>query len=94
MTHRFDRFKAHAGGLIRLNTELYWWGGRGWDDETDRICVLLDVLHMDQTSYDFDFDASTPGGDNNYYAHLLIDGIPRWVCLKLDNIELIDGDAE
>ena len=38
-----ERLQAHKGGLLRLKTELYWYGGRGYDGSPDRICLILDA---------------------------------------------------
>ena len=42
MTFRKE-LRAHRGGLLRLKTALYWYGGRGWDERLDRVCLLLDA---------------------------------------------------
>ena len=38
-----DRLHAHRGGLVRIKTQLFWYGGRGWDRFPGRICLILDV---------------------------------------------------
>lgn len=38
-----EQLQAHVGGLVRLHTNLYWYGGRGYDASSGRICLLLDI---------------------------------------------------
>jgi hypothetical protein len=38
-----DKLQAHKGGLIQLKTQLYWYGGRGYDNNPGRICLILDA---------------------------------------------------
>ena len=38
-----DNLQAHKGCLIHLKTQLYWYKGRGWDNNPGRICLLLDA---------------------------------------------------
>ena len=35
--------KAQVGGLLHIKSELYWYGGRGWDGAPGRVCLLLDA---------------------------------------------------
>lgn len=43
------QLQNHKGGLIKLKTQLYWYGGRdtnsppAWDKTPERICMLLDA---------------------------------------------------
>jgi hypothetical protein len=85
---------AHKGGLILLKTELYWYGGRGWDRNPGRICLLMDsVLTYDgapaapaaRTRY-ADTDAD---GFGDAAACLLIDGRPCWVWIAPADVELL-----
>ena len=38
-----ERLQTHKGSLIRLKTQLFWYGGRGYDKNPGRICLILDV---------------------------------------------------
>ena len=40
-----EMLQSHKGSLIRLKTELFWYGGRGWDKSPGRICLLLDAAN-------------------------------------------------
>ena len=89
-----DRLLSHKGSLIRLKTELYWYGGRGYDGSPGRICLILDA-HLtgfgkraaDRT------DAATPAArrttDALVVALLLIDGLPYWVWVAETDVELL-----
>ena len=39
--------KAHKGGLLRIKSELFWYGGHGWDNSPGRICLVLDAAAGD-----------------------------------------------
>ena len=85
--------KAHAGGLVRLNVKIFWWGGRGWDNETDTICLLLET-----SSRPVLCEAVTAARGNSRtftYVKIFIDDAPRWIQIHdMDDIELLHGDAE
>jgi hypothetical protein len=89
-----ETLRAHKGGLILLKTELWWYGGRGWDGTRGRVCLLMDSA----LTYD--------GGDGEIYARtryadvdadgfgdapacLLIDGRPHWVWIAPADVELL-----
>ena len=88
-----DKVQSHKGGLIRLKTELFWYYGRGWDNNPGRICLLLDA---DAAAMDTgtagggcglgDID---PGGARVDAALLLIDGSPQWVWVAEQDVELL-----
>ena len=35
--------EAHRGGLIRIKSELFWYGSVGWDGAQGRVFLLLDT---------------------------------------------------
>ena len=89
-----DRLLSHKGGLIRLKTELYWYGGRGYDRSPDRICLILDAHLTGFGSLAADHvDAATPAArrttDALVVALLLIDGLPYWVWVAETDVELL-----
>ncbi len=79
---------AHKGRLILLKTELYWYGGRGWDGCPGRSCLILDTVafaHARAATV-----AVTKRG--NHVAActlLLIDGRPHWVWVAPADVELL-----
>ena len=73
-----DRLLSHKGGLIRLKTELYWYGGRGYDRSPDRICLLLDAARTAAAA------ARTAAA-----ALLLIESSPHWVWVAAEDVELL-----
>lgn len=83
--------KAHVGELLRLKTRIFWWGDRGWDAETDRICLLLDVSKEFVTCAGVTEAIAASG---YYFVSLLVDGTPRWIKIHMDDFELIHGDAK
>ena len=90
-----ERLQAHRGGLIRLKAELFWYGGRGWDGNPGRVCLLLDaaavahgatVLHGTTVLQAHTVTTATAVAAT---AYLLIDGSPRWVWVAEEDVELL-----
>ena len=89
-----ERLQAHKGGLVRIKSQLYWHGGRGWDRFSGRICLILDVATDNEVfriRVNAHTPATTPRGVVGADALLLIDGAPRWVWVADEDIELLDG---
>jgi hypothetical protein len=86
---------AHKGGLILLKTELYWYGGRGWDRNPGRICLLMDSVLTPTggaapvAAARGDGRAGRGGGSFGGAACLLIDGCPHWVWIAPADVELL-----
>lgn len=85
-----ETLQAHRGGLLRIKSDLYWFGHRGWDKNPGRVCHLLDAskIHprVDPSAATITATASVPGAT----ALLLIDGAPRWVWVAEEDVEVID----
>jgi len=89
-----DKLQSHKGGLIRLKTQLFWYGGRGWDNAPGRICLILDATAAGREA------AMTACAECNDLdttirpdaAHLLIDGQPAWIWVAEQDIELLVND--
>jgi hypothetical protein len=89
-----EELTAHKGGLILLKSELFWYGGRGWDGTRGRVCLLMD------SALTYDGAPAAPAARTRY-AHvdgvifveaaacLLIDGRPHWVCITRADVELL-----
>jgi hypothetical protein len=78
----FEHLQSHKGSLLRLKTELFWYG-RGWDKNPGQICLILDACTATTADAAIDFDASAG-------ALLLIDGSPQWIWAAESNVEVID----
>ena len=90
-----EKLRAHRGGLVRLPTELFWYGGRGWDSTPGRLCLLLDADPITARAWGDAGDATTAGDATaaaraSAAAHLLIDGRPGWVRVVEGDVEVID----
>lgn len=86
---------SHRGGLVRIKTQLYWYGGRGWDGVHDRVCLLLNTAAP--------FAAATGADAATIQAHrrfqaphattaaalLLVDGAPHWIWVAPADVELL-----
>ena len=89
------KLRAHVNGLVKINTELYWYGS-GWDNSQERVCILLDSAlrenhdprvqrHLLATSR-----WRRPGGrQDSIELQVLVDGQPCWILLYEENIEII-----
>jgi uncharacterized protein YcfL len=86
-----ETLQAHKGGLLRLKTRLYWYDGRGYDNNPGRICLILDAAATTVAA------AATTGTaaavrSTTAAAYLLLDGSPQWVWLAEEDIELLVND--
>jgi len=90
-----EQLRIHVGGLVLLKTELFWYGGRGWDGITDRTVLLMDACaHVAPAArsvqgaamglFDTTSAAALAAG-----ILLLIDGCPHWVWVSADDLELL-----
>ena len=93
-----ERLRSHKGGLIRLKTQLFWYGGRGWDNTPGRICLLLDADAATDVVRPSPTAATTaattaaappPPLRRPSAAHLLIDGQPAWIWVVEKDVELL-----
>ena len=87
-----ETLQTHKGSLIRLKTELYWYGGRGgYDGNPGRICLLLDVSTA--VAVAGRSAARTSTNAHTDAAYLLIDGSPQWVWVAEEDVEVINDTA-
>jgi hypothetical protein len=96
-----DNLQSHKGGLIKLKTQLYWYDGRGWDNNPGRICLLLDAEAV-TTFTGLAAPAATAAGalataaaaaPAATAARLLIEGQPQWIWLAEKDIDLLVNDT-
>ena len=83
-----ETLQTHKGSLIKLKTELYWYGGRGYDGNPGRICLLLDVSAAGVG--DGRSAARTSTNAHTDAAYLLIDGLPYWVWVAEADVEVLN----
>jgi len=85
--------QAHRGELIQLKDQLFWFGGRGWDGQPGRICLILDVggEPVDNIVKDVDVDAAISLG-YDAVVQLLIEGSPKWVYVNKQSVQFILDD--
>jgi hypothetical protein len=84
-----EALQAHKGGLVRIKSDLFWYGGRGWDGVHDRVCLLLDAAHA-PTAYPGSSATGRSGARGGRPAVLLlVDGAPHWVWVGADDLELL-----
>ena len=94
-----ERLQTHKGGLLRLKTELYWYGSQGYDESPDRICLILDAarrtaapLVAARTATAARRTAAAVRSSTaaaRIAALLLIDGSPQWVWMDEADIEIL-----
>ena len=91
---------SHRGGLIRLKSELWWYGGRGWDGIRGRVCLLMDARDAAgplalsgainaRAASRSAVEAVVAELDHVVAALLLVDGEPHWVWVAPADVELL-----
>jgi hypothetical protein len=86
-----DNLQSHKGGLIHLKTQLYWYKGRGWDNNPGRICLLLDATTAAE-SQPPSATCDLRDGADHADALLLIDRKLQWVWVAERDIDLLVND--
>ena len=82
-----EGLQSHRGGLLRIKSELYWYGGRGFDGSPGRVCLILDAAYASCAAA---ITASARAADLPLAAVLLlIDGCPHWVWVSQEDVELL-----
>ena len=89
-----EELQSYRGGILRIKSELYWYGGRGWDGTPGWICLVLDAADVPVADAPA---AGTAGcraaaaerGALRAAALLLIDGKPQWIWVDQADVELI-----
>ena len=82
-----EQLQSRRGGLIRLKTELYWYGGRGYDGNPGRVCLILDATGPATRTAAVSTVAAVRS--TTAEALLLIDGSPHWVLAAAEDVELL-----
>ena len=95
-----EELQSYRGGILRIKSELYWYGGRGWDGTPDRICLILDTAAAPSDAASRSAasiaarsaasrSAASIGGGAAAAALLLIDGAPHWVWVAQEDVEIL-----
>jgi len=92
-----EALRSHRGGLVRIKTQLYWYGGRGWDGTPGRVCLLLDSAGVSFPATNTPrakavvLAATTAAAAALVAATalLLVDGQPHWIWVGADDVELL-----
>jgi len=79
-----EQLQAHKGGLIQLKSQLYWYGGRGYDGNPGRVCLILDAAANASTK-----PTARACSIADAVAYLLLDGLPQWVWVAKADVELL-----
>ena len=98
-----DNLQSHKSGLIKLKTQLFWYNGRGWDNNPGRICLLLDAVvatapRRASAATSAARTAAALAGDRPLHvrraavALLLIEGQLTWIWVAEQDIELLVND--
>jgi hypothetical protein len=83
-----ETLQTHKGSLLRLKTQLYWYDGRGYDNNPGRVCLILDATvrlpaAVVAACAAAAATAAVPA------TFLLIDGQPQWVWVAEQDVELL-----
>ena len=94
-----EGLQSHRGGLLRLKSELFWYGGRGLDGAPGRICLLLDAVPVTVAGV---VPAAAPAAapaapfftarvrlSDQATVLLLIDGQPQWIWVGKEDVEIL-----
>ena len=91
--------EAHRGSLLHIKSELFWYGGRGWDVARGRICLLLDAepdlprggpAAATTAALALVEAVGARGGLGvDAAVLLLIDGAPHWVWVCQEDVEIL-----
>ena len=91
-----EELQSHRGGILRIKSQLYWYGGRDWDGTPGRICLVLDATDLGTgTAVPAAGAAAATAAVAAPYTVvalavlLLIDGCPQWVWIDPEDVELI-----
>ncbi len=82
-----QKLQTHKGCLLRLKTQLYWYGERGYDNTPGRVCLILDAaagFDPITAAVTTSVRSKTPTA-----AFLLVDGSPHWVWVAKEDVELL-----
>jgi hypothetical protein len=82
-----QKLQTHKGCLLRLKTQLYWYGKRGYDNTPGRVCLILDAATCQvtaTTATTTSVMSKTPAA-----AFLLVDGSPHWIWIAKEDVELL-----
>ena len=82
-----EQLQAHKGGLIQLKSQLYWYGGRGYDGNPGRVCLILDSAPS--LTVAGAKPAARACSVAAAVAYLLLDGSPQWVWVAKADVELL-----
>lgn len=92
-----EKLQNHHGRLLRLRSDLYWYDGRGWDNNPDQICLVLNAKDLGNKGY-----ANTEGvvarsrrttvSSATADVRLLIDGSPQMVWLEEQDVEFLTSE--
>ena len=93
-----EKLTAHKGGLVLLRSDLFWYGGRGWDGARDRVCLLMDTATSRPAAAAATRTAAAATTRTAAAATttvvrpaalLLVDGQPHWVRVAQADVELL-----
>ena len=84
-----QKLESHSGGLLRIKSKLFWYGGRGFDGSPGRVCLILDAGSMPVFEPFLDAEPLPHIGSPTAAALLLIDGCPQWIWVGKEDVELI-----
>ena len=82
-----ETLKSGRGGLIRIRSELYWYDGRGWDNNPGRVCLILGAAPAAAAAAS-GRDVYVDGGPGVALL-LLIDCCPQWIWVSEADVEMI-----
>ena len=83
-----ERLQSHKGGLLRIRSELYWYDGRGWDNNPGRVCLILGATPA--TRVVAVAAPAAAAAARIAAVLLLIDCCPQWIWVSEADVEVLE----
>jgi len=87
-----EQLQSRRGGLVLLKTQLFWYDGRGHDNNPGRICLLLDAARSLADSPPLAALVACTAAGPAAAVLLLIEGQPQRIWVAEQDVELVDED--
>lgn len=89
-----QKLESHTGGLLHIKSDLFWFGGRGWDAAPGGVCLLLDATATTRglvVAWARRHGCLNPRPGAVAVALLLIDDRPQWVWMTKEDVEVLNA---
>lgn len=81
--------QTHIGCLIRIKNKIYWYGGRGWDEDAEKLCILLNSKSLSSPEGGRCAATCAIATSPQYALQLLIESEIEWVWACDNSFEIV-----